>query len=197
MKINIDLKGKMMTTSIAAIAFYAICGVLLLVLPDSAMAIANYAIASLLAISGAICVINYFKDSVLAAAMGARLTTGLMLICFAVLMFCYPTFLAQLLPAIWGLSLLAGGFGKIQASADLKRIGEPRWWLMLIGAVISFVLGTMCLANPIYIAQTIFVFIGICLLIEAVSDLAAFIAIRSRIRKYRKAMDEAAKTIEI
>lgn len=187
----------MSTSSLSAIAFYAICGILLLVLPDAAMAIANYAIAALLAIAGIICIINYMKDSVLVAAMGTKLALGLALLCFSILMFCYPTFLSELLPAIWGLSLLVGGFGKIQASADLKRIGEKHWWVMLIGSLVSFVLGIMCLANPLYIAQTIFVFIGICLLVEAVTDFSAYLLIRSRIRKYRKAMDEMSKNIEI
>ncbi|MDD3335744.1 MAG: DUF308 domain-containing protein [Eubacteriales bacterium] len=192
-----NFEWNLTTASLSAIVFYAVCGLLLILLPEQALAIANYGIAALLAVAGIICVINYMRDSVLAGMLGIRLALGLVLICFSVLMFCYPTFLATILPAIWGLSMLAGGFGKVQMAVDLKRIGDKRWWVMLIGAAVSFVLGVMCLANPIYIAQTIFLFIGICLVAEAALDLAAYLMIRVRIRQYRKAMSEAEKTIEI
>ena len=142
--------------SLAAIIFYAVCGLLLLLLPSEALAIANYAIAALL---------------------------------LAVVMFCYPTLLASLLPVIWGVSLLIGGFGKIQFAADLRRFGDRRWWTLLLGSLLSFALGILCLANPIYIAQTIFVFIGICLLAEAVLDLVTLLMVRRHLRRFEKAME--------
>ena len=43
--------------------------------------------------------------------------------------------LASLLPVIWGVSLLIGGFGKIQFAADLRRFGDRRWWTLLLGAL--------------------------------------------------------------
>ena len=50
--------------SLAAIVFYAVCGLLLLLLPTEALAIANYAIAALLLVMGVVCVIGYFRGSV-------------------------------------------------------------------------------------------------------------------------------------
>lgn len=185
------------STSLTAIIFYGICGLLLLVLPSEALAIANYAIAAILAVAGVISIISYFRASVVIGRFSFQLAIGLALLSFGVLLFCYPTFLAQLLPAIWGLSLLVGGFGKIQASADLKRFGDAKWWIMLIGALLSFVLGVLSLANPIYIAQTIFVFIGICLLAEAALDLASFIVIRKRVRRFQKEQDALNQTLEV
>lgn len=90
---------------------------------------------------------------------------------------------------IWGVSLLIGGFGKIQFAADLHRFGDRRWWTLLLGAFLSFALGILCLANPIYIAQTIFVFIGICLLAEAVLDLVTLLMVRRHLRRFEKAME--------
>ena len=108
--------------SLAAIVFYAVCGLLLLLLPTEALAIANYAIAALLLVMGVVCVIGYFRGSVIIGQFGFLLAVGLVLVTLAIVMFCYPTLLASLLPVIWGVSLLIGGFGKIQFAADLHRL---------------------------------------------------------------------------
>ena len=181
----------MSSASLGAIVFYAICGLLLLLLPAEALAIANYAIAALFGLAGLFNVWRYFMNKSVIGTFGFSLALGLALLCFSVLMFCYPTFLAEILPAIWGISLLIGGFGKIQASADLQRIQDKHWWIMLIGAAFSFVLGILCWANPIYIAETIFMFIGICLLAESVLDLVSYLVIRARMKKYQKELEQA------
>lgn len=181
LKRNWSLTG----VSLAAIIFYAVCGLLLLLLPSEALAIANYAIAALLLVMGVVCIIGYFRGSVIIGQFGFLLAAGMVLVTLAVVMFCYPTLLASLLPVIWGTSLLIGGFGKIQFAADLRRFGDRRWWTLLL----SFALGILCLANPIYIAQTIFVFIGICLLAEAVLDLVTLLMVRRHLRRFEKAME--------
>lgn len=185
LKRNWSLTG----VSLAAIIFYAVCGLLLLLLPTEALAIANYAIAALLLVMGVVCIIGYFRGSVIIGQFGFLLAVGMVLVTLAVVMFCYPTLLASLLPVIWGTSLLIGGFGKIQFAADLRRFGDRRWWTLLLGALLSFALGILCLANPIYIAQTIFVFIGICLLAEAVLDLVTLLMVRRHLRRFEKAME--------
>ena len=180
LKRNWSLTG----VSLAAIIFYAVCGLLLLLLPSEALAIANYAIAALLLVMGVACIVGYCRGSVIIGRFGFLLAVGMVLVTLAVVMFCYPTLLASLLPVIWGTSLLIGGFGKIQFAADLRR-----WWTLLLGALLSFALGILCLANPIYIAQTIFVFIGICLLAEAVLDLVTLLMVRRHLRRFEKAME--------
>ena len=182
LKRNWSLTG----VSLAAIIFYAVCGLLLLLLPSEALAIANYAIAALLLVMGVVCIIGYFRGSVIIGQFGFLLAVGMVLVTLAVVMFCYPTLLASLLPVIWGVSLL---IGKIQFAADLRRFGDRRWWTLLLGALLSFALGILCLANPIYIAQTIFVFIGICLLAEAVLDLVTLLMVRRHLRRFEKAME--------
>ena len=95
LKRNWSLTG----VSLAAIIFYAVCGLLLLLLPTEALAIANYAIAALLLVMGVVCIIGYFRGSVIIGQFGFLLAVGMVLVTLAVVMFCYPTLLASLLPA--------------------------------------------------------------------------------------------------
>lgn len=112
-----------------------------------------------------------------------------------VLLLFNPNFLLSLLPFLWGLSLLVGGFGKVQMSVDLKRIGETRWWLALIGAGVSLVLGSFAVFRPVFVAEVIVQFIGVSLLVESVVDLTTVLTINKKIRDYRRAREN--QTIEI
>lgn len=183
------------TSCWTAILFYAVCGLLLLLWPNLALNIANYALGVILCAIGIVCVISYIRGSVLDGVLGIQLALGLITLCFGILIFFNPNFLSALLPFLWGMSLLVGGFGKVQMSVDLKRIGEKRWWIVLLGAAVSFVLGVLSIAQPVFIAAVIMQFIGISLLVEAALDLATFITINKRIKAFRKAMDNV--TIEV
>ncbi|NLO85910.1 MAG: hypothetical protein GX096_10880 [Clostridiales bacterium] len=172
-----------------AIAFYTICGLLLLLWPTFALNIASYAIATLLLIVSAICIISYMRSSTLQAVLGAQLTVGLILLCLSIFLFVNPLIISALLPFVWGFSLLIGGFGKIQLCIDMKRIGGKNWWALLIAAVVSFVLGFLAITQPVFITQIIVQFIGISLLIEAILDIVAHFVVNRRIKEYRKTIE--------
>lgn len=178
-----------------AVLFYAVCGLLLLLWPTLALSIASYAVATLLCIAGIICIISYMRKSILQAVLGSQLAVGLITIFLGILLFANPLVLGALLPFVWGFSLLIGGFGKVQMSIDMKRIGDKYWWGLLIAAVASFLLGTLAIMQPVFIAQTIIQFIGVSLLVEAVVDIIAYIIVHRKIKEYRK--DAENTTIEI
>ena len=88
----------------------------------------------------------------------------------------------NILPFLWGVAMIAGGFGKFQMAFDLKRIGHNRWWLLLIGALVSFVLGTFSVTQPAFLATVVTQFAGISLLVEAVLDLGALLLIKREVK---------------
>ena len=168
-----------------AIAFYLICGLLLLIMPNLALSIANVALAILLFAVGVRSIVSYLRDGV----MGLQLAAGLVALCFALLLLFNPLFLAELLPFVWGVALLVGGFGKVQMAADLKRIGDRFWWYALIAALLSFMLGALAITRPVFIAAVLTQFVGASLLIEGVLDLVSFLTLNKRIKKFRKEME--------
>ena len=171
----------------AAVAFYAICGLLLVIWPDLAPTIANNAVAIGLCAVGAFMVISYIRMSAFDAIKGMSLSLGLVALLLGILLLINPSVLQFALPFIWGMTLLVGGFGKVQIGFDLKRIGDPKWWAVLIGAALSFALGIVAVCNPTSVMQISMQFIGIALLFEAALDAAAEIATSRIIREYRKA----------
>lgn len=173
------------------IAFYLICGLLLLLLPDLALGIANVALAVILCVVGVRSIASYLRGSVLDGVMGLQLAAGLVALCLALLLLFNPLFLAEVLPFLWGLALLVGGFGKVQMAADLRRIGDRLWWCALVAALLSFLLGALAIGRPVFIAAVLTQFVGASLLAEGILDLISFLTINKRIKEFRKAMEKA------
>lgn len=166
-----------------AVAFYVVCGVILLLWPELMLGVVNYLLATVLCVSGILSVIGYFKSSALQGAMGYRLALGLGVLTLGVVMFFNPTLLAGILPFVGGISMVAGGFGKIQMAFDLKRIGEPRWWMVSVGALISFFLGILAIANPTFVFTVASQFIGLAMLVEALLDAVSILAVRRKLKQ--------------
>lgn len=173
-----------------AILFYLVCGLLLLLLPNLALSIANVALAVILCVVGVRCILSYMRGSVLDGVLGIQLALGLVALCFGLLLFFNPLFLAELLPLLWGMALLAGGFGKVQMAADLKRIGDGAWWYALIAALLSFVLGALAITKPAFISSVLTQFVGVSLIVEGILDLVSFLTINKKIREFRKAVEK-------
>jgi len=165
-------------TGWSVIAFYAVCGLLLLLWPNMALTIANYALAAVFCVIGLVMVISYIRGEAMEGMLGFGLAKGLIILLVGVVLIAKTDILMTLLPFLWGVAMIAGGFGKFQMAFDIRRIGQNRWWLLLIGSLISFVLGIFSVTQPAFLATVITQFAGISLLAEAVLDTAALLYLK-------------------
>lgn len=181
---------------IPLVLFYLIVGALLIWLNEQATTIASYVLAVILAALGFWFIFSYFRSDLEKRTAGTDLAFGLISLLSGVVLALSPTSLKEILPAVWGLSLVFGGFLKIQYAFDEKSVGVKRWWIMLIFAALSLAIGTLALlranvfggsiGNPI---------IGIFMIAEAVLDIVTFFLIKSGLKKQTSA-NEAAELSE-
>ncbi|NLI21276.1 MAG: hypothetical protein GX418_07005 [Clostridiales bacterium] len=172
-------------TGWSMIAFYLVCGLLLLLWPDLALTVANYALAAILCIVGIAGIIGYLRSEAVEGMLGYGLTKGLILTLLGLLLLIQSDTLKMLLPRLWGLAMIAGGLGKFQMAFDLKRIGQERWWLLLLGALVSLALGLISLLNPALLAIAALQFAGIALLTEAVLDTASLLWLHKTVKQLK------------
>jgi uncharacterized membrane protein HdeD (DUF308 family) len=170
-------------TGWTAIVFYAVCGLLLLLWPSLALTIANYALAATLCAVALVMIAGYIRGEALDGMLNYGLAKGLILLLIGIVLFVRSDILIALLPFLWGVAMLAGGFAKVQVAFDLNRVDRERWWLMLLGALLSFVLGIIAVTKPLFLADVITQFIGASLLLEALLDLMALLTIRREVKK--------------
>ncbi|MCE5342181.1 MAG: DUF308 domain-containing protein [Eubacteriales bacterium] len=164
------------------ILFYAVCGLLLLLWPDLALKTANFALAAVLCVVGLISIVDYLRGETINGILGFGLAKGLILLMVGVGLMIRSNILINLLPFLWGVAMIVGGFAKVQIAFDLKRVDRGRWWLMLLGALISFLLGIIAVSKSVFFAYTVTQIAGISLLVEAALDVVALLTVRRELK---------------
>lgn len=168
--------------SVFYIVFALIAGLCLLLFPQMTTSVVFWGLAAVLMVIGAINLISYFRASVITAVTGDSMASGLLLIVLGLVIGFAQETIASLLPVIFGLVLFVGGILKTQGAFDLKRMGDLRWFITLIGALVSLVFGVIVLVNPFGTLMTLMRVMGAFLVVESIQD--AIYAMRyEKIRK--------------
>ena len=165
-------------TSITAIIIYFIAGLLLLIWPELMAVITKWALVIVLAVFGIIKIISYFKMTPEEGSNTLAFSGALLAFALAIYILCDAQSFAEIFPRVWGMLLLLGGFIKIQDSIDTLRLKASKWWILLIAAAISLALGIIAVIRPAFILNSIAIFLGISLLVEAVIDLVMYIIMK-------------------
>ena len=169
-------------SAVLPFAFDLICGILLIALGNLALRVTSYALAGVMIISAIYMIIVYVRSKPLVKITELRLAGGLVLIVAGALLAFNPEYLENLLPFIWGIALLFGAFVKIQYAFDELALKIEKWWIMLILAAFSMVIGILTLVNPAFLGENRNVIIGIMLIVEAIIDLVVFLLIRKALK---------------
>ena len=168
---------------ILSVAFCVVCGVLLIVFGEPAVRISAYIAAGVMLILGIWGIIVYLRSGEQERIRQSNMAIGLILVVAGAMLAFNPDYLKEFLPFIWGLALLFGGFQKIQYAFDEKTVKVEKWWIMLIFAAVSIILGIVSLLKPAFLGDSRFLIIGIMLVLEAVLDLTVFLLLRHALKK--------------
>ena len=87
--------------------------------------------------------------------------------------------LFPLLTTLYGLFVLISGVTKVQWVADMIRLKRRRWGWMALSAAITIICAVVILRHP-FSAATLWMFIGLTMIVEAVIDIISAIFIQER-----------------
>ena len=170
-------------TMILPIVFCLVCGVLLIVLGNLALRITAYALAGILVVGGIWLLIGYIRSTPMERITESKLAIALIMLVTGILLAFKPGYLKEVLPFVWGLALLFGGFLKIQYAFDEKSVKVEKWWIMLILAGFSIMIGVLSLLDPAFLGDSRELVIGILLVAEAVLDITVYFLLKNALRK--------------
>jgi Uncharacterized conserved protein len=165
------------------IVFCLVCGILLIVLDNLALMITAYVLAGVMLLCGGWYAVQYLRSSPAQRIREIRLASGLILLVAGILLAFNPGYLESILPFVWGLALLFGGSLKIQYAFDEYSLQVKKWWIMLILAALSIILGIVSLLNPAFLGDRRYLIIGILLVCEAVLDILVTFLLRHALKK--------------
>ncbi len=181
---------------ILPILFCLVCGVLLIAFGDLAPRITAYVLAGVMLLCSVWSVITYIRSAPVKRITESRLANGLILLVAGILLAFNPNYLNDSLPFIWGLALLFGGFLKIQYAFDEKTVKVEKWWVMLILAAFSLIIGVISLLNPAFLGESRNLVIGILLVIEAILDITVFFLLKHALKKHTETVPPATAGVQ-
>lgn len=162
----------------------SILGLVLIICPGLASSVVFNAVGGIGIIIGLVCLIRYYSLDSRAAMSSNGMFFGLLWLVGGILVIALKGFLLSLLPIFFGIVLLIGGIGKLQYTANFKRMGVARWYFELVCAALSVGFGVIILLNPFNTALLLMRIIGIALLIEGVQDLISHYAYKKASEAY-------------
>ena len=138
--------------NMAADVFCRICGVLLLLF-------------------GIVKLFGYFSRDLLQLAFQFDFAMGIISSLIGLAMLFWSTHIMEMFTIVIGLFMLADALLRIQTALDAKKIGVEKWWVILIVALITAVIGAMLFLRPYQGTKAIVMLIGLNLIIDGILNL--------------------------
>ena len=162
-------------TEIATVLLLLAFGIAILVKPAAIVSLSVAVVLGLMALLGIVWLIRYLRMPAPEAAQTSYLAVSLAIFTVGIVFFFNRNLFEAVLPRLWGMVEIIGAFLLVQMAVDFLRLRIDRWWIMLIGAGLSLILGLLAVIIPDLLAPHLAVFIGISLIAESLIHLTSII----------------------
>lgn len=176
-----NVKQKLSVTALSITEI--LIGILLLINPVGLTTWIIIIAGVILTLTGIVKIISYFRLPAEEAALRKSLAFGILAVLaglWCMLRSGWFIALFPLLTTLYGLIVLISGVTKVQWAADMIRLKKRRWGWMALSAAITIICAVIILRHPFAAAATLWMFIGLTMIVEAVIDIISAIFIRER-----------------
>ena len=125
---------------------------------------------------------------------GLVFLSALLQIILGCLVLVVPEPLMMMIPYMFAFWLFFEGIELAMASVDFKRVGFPRWWILLCLGILAAVFGVYCLLYPNVSVNTIAWIVGIGIILSGVANWVkvAFVnKVEKRLVEFKERIDNA------
>ncbi len=149
-----------------------VVGLILIFLPGTTLSVLTKAIGVILLVAGIVSVVTGLikKDQNL-VARNSSLGAGLIVAVVGIWIIVNPTFFESIIPVIAGVIILFSGLINLGQAISLGSNKYANWWIALILAVVTIILGSFLLFRPVLALSYVVQIIGIALVYNGISNL--------------------------
>ena len=151
---------------------FCLLGAVLLVLPDVSALWIGRLLGIGMIVFGAVKLVGYFSRDLFRLAFQYDLAFGILLVAVGVITLCHPGEAMSFLCVMFGIPVLADGLFKVQIAVDARRFGIGQWWLVLLLAVLTGIIGLLLVLRPTEGAQALVMLMGASLLLDGALNLS-------------------------
>ena len=154
---------------------FCVLGIVLIAAPGTSVVWLGRLLGIGMIVFGAIKLVGYFSRDLFRLAFQYDLAFGAM----------------SFLCIVFGIPVLADGLFKIQISLDAKRFGIEKWWVVLLLAALTCVIGLLLVIRPSEAARALMVLMGISLLLDGILNICvAWLCVKIVRNQRPDALDE-------
>ena len=151
-------------------------GVLFIAKPELSAVAISRALGAAMILFGLIKLVGYFSKDLFRLAFQYDLGFGLLLIALGILVLAKPAGVLDFIFVALGIAILADGLFKVQIAVDSKRFGISTWWLTLVLAMVTGVVGLALVFRPWDSARLLTTLLGAALLAEGILNLCVAVS---------------------
>lgn len=163
-----------------------VLGIAMIAVPDFSISLIGITLGAVFIVFGTVRLVGYFSKDLYRLAFQYDLAFGIMMIALGAIMLFRPASVMTFVCIALGLSVLADGLFKMQIAIDSKQFGIGKWWLILILAIVTVVIGVTLIARPSDSSRVLTALIGVSLLCDGVLNISTVIT-AVKIIKHQKA----------
>lgn len=182
-------------SSICISIMFIIIGIIMVIMPKMSLEILGVILSVILIINGVILMITDIKlnNNFIPVDM---LPASMLSILLGIMMLIYPNVLSIIIPLMLGTWFIMTSIFKIRLTLYLSKIQNTPWLLLMLISILSIVCGFILILNPIDSSVAITLFIGIVIIVYAISDIINMIVLKRNLNKLTKYFKENIKIIE-
>lgn len=181
---------KSLTFSIIVAVLTGILGIVFIVFPDASLKVISNVIGAGLIIYGAFSLVNSFRVNYVMAA--SITTTAVLSLVSGFIIFLNNAILEIIIPFILGIGFIISGLNKLRLSIILSKEKE-KYLVPFIISVLTMVCGILMIVKPIKSAAAFTIFIGILMIVYAVSSTVDTIYLKKKVNNIAEYFDRILK----
>lgn len=152
-----------------------ILGLVLVIWPDILGVMLCYLLGGALIVMGVIQLISFLRGERLGFYSKFSMLMGIVLVLLGIWICTQPHVVLSIIPVVVGIIVLIHGLMDIQYTLDIKRTGSTKWWIALIAAILTLIVGLLLVFNPFTAYEISMIMLGIAMLYDGGSDLVLLI----------------------
>lgn len=180
-----EILNKLNVQSVIVAVSLIVIGLLFVIFPSSSARIICYVAGAILLVWGIFKLAVYFASG-LRDTGSYTLAQGAALIAVALLLFVKPDLIAELLTVLFGIILIVNGVVWLQRTIGMAKMKAGGWWILLIIALATLVLGLVITFDPFSSKNALMIFAGISMIVIGVLDIVASAYCNAKIEKQKR-----------
>ncbi len=174
-----------------------VIGIVLAVWTKASLDIMARALAALLFLIGAVFVITYLVKKERTFVISGGLVAGIIIAAVGGWIFANPGKFTDFIPKLFGIFIIVSGLGNLWQAFSLVKYKSRTWWVSLLIAVVTALLGAFLFFNPTGAKEIAVTVIGAFLIVDGATNLisALLVGIASnRVEQEKAFVDSKAET---